>query len=94
MNERKIQKALKRFCENPYWKEYYETAPTVACKEYIGLKFYYSEFPGQIPNYDEFKKECENLEKRFVKEDWVHLYRHCANNPRKVYYKNKINEYL
>ena len=93
MNERKTQKALKKFCENQYWKEYYETAPTDACKRYIELEFYYSDYWGQIPDYDELKKESDSLEEEFVKEDWAHLYKYCGNNPKKVYYKNKMEEH-
>jgi len=93
MNERKTQKALKKFCENQYWKEYYETAPTDACKRYIELEFYYSDYWGQIPDYDELKKESDSLEEEFVKADWAHLYKYCANNPKKVYYKNKMEEH-
>ena len=76
---------------NPFWKEYYETAPTVTCKRYIELEFYYSEYFGNIPDYEEFEKENNKLEQDFVKVDWEHLYKYCANNPKKVYYKNKLN---
>lgn len=93
MNERKLQKALKKFCKNPYWKEYYETAPTGACKRYIELEFYYSDYLGQISDYDELKKESDSLEEEFVKADWAHLYKYCGNNPKKVYYKNKMEEH-
>ena len=91
MNERKIQKSLKQFRVNPFWKEYYETAPTGTCKRYIELEFYYSDYLGNIPDYEELKKESDELEKGFVKADWEHLYKYCGNNPKKVYYKNKLN---
>lgn len=92
MNERKIQKSLKRFCQNPYWNEYHQKAPTDLCRRYIELKFCYSDHLGKIPDYDAFKKECDILESNFTKADWLHLYTYCANNPKKVYYKNKMNE--
>ena len=91
MNERKIQKSLKQFMVNPFWKEYYETAPTGTCKRYIELEFYYSDNLGYISDYEELKKESDKLEKMFVKADWEHLYKYCGNNPKKVYYKNKLN---
>ena len=90
MNDTKTQKSLKEFCENPYWKEYYDSAPSIACKRYIELGFYYSSYLGQISDYDEYKKETDKLETEFSGDDWEYLYRHCANNPRKAYYKSKI----
>ena len=27
--------------ENPYWKEYYETAPSEQCRKLIALEFWY-----------------------------------------------------
>ena len=92
MNENLINKALASMCENPFWKEYYETAPTCFCKRYIKLKFYYSDCLVDVSDYEEYKKECLLLESKFVKEDWSHLYKYCGNNPRKVYYRNKMNE--
>ena len=94
MDENKIQRAVEIFCSNPYWNEYYETAPTETCKRYIELKFYFSEYGGEIPDYDDFKSECVKIEKEFIKVDWEHLYKYCGNNPKKVYYKRKIESYL
>ena len=92
MNDSKIQESLKVFLGNPYWRKYYETSPTDACKRYIELEFYYSEHLGKIPDYSRFANECKRLEKEFIKTDWEHLYKYCANNPRKAYYRNKIKE--
>ena len=92
MNEKSIQNALKSTCKNPFWQEYYQTAPSKNCKRYIELKFYYSECLGAVPDYEEFNKACILLENEFTKEDWLHLYKYCANNPKKVYYRNKLKE--
>lgn len=89
MNENKIRRTLNKICKNPYWKEYYETAPTDACKRYIELEFYYSDSLGEISDYEELEKESRRLEAAFVKADWLHLFKYCANNPKKAYYKNK-----
>lgn len=90
MDEKKIQAAVKKACENEYWQEYYDNAPSEACKRYIALEFYYSDNLGNVPNYDEFEAESNKAEQKFTKADWQHLYNHCANNPKKVYYKKKM----
>lgn len=93
-NEReKNTKGSEEILRKSILKEYYETAPTGACKRYIELEFYYSDYRGQIPDYDELKKESDSLEEEFVRADWAHLYKYCANNPKKVYYKNKMEEH-
>lgn len=90
MNEKNIQNAVKEFCENPHWKEMYDSAPSEACKRYIALGFYYSDNLGEISNYEEYKSERDKLEETFTKADWEHLYKYEGNNPRKVYYKEKM----
>ena len=92
MNEKKIHIALKEFCKNEYWREYYESAPTSNCKRYIELKFYYSYHLGLIPDYDELKTESDKLENAFVKADWLHLLRYSGHNPQKAYYRKKAEE--
>ena len=73
----KREKAIKVFCKNEYWREYYEGAPSEACKEWIELQFCYSMF-----------REPENigekhavLEKDFTIEDWEHLRKYAGHNP-------------
>ena len=45
MNERKIQKSLKQFMVNPFWKEYYERMPCTILvsvyKKSMGLSVQY-----------------------------------------------------
>ena len=89
-NEYAVNKAVNEACKNEYWKNFYESAPSETCKRYIALKFYYSVTLGNVPNYDELEAESKNAEEKFTKADWQHLYRHCGNNPRKVYYKKKM----
>ena len=92
MNERKVNIALKDFCKNQYWKKYYETAPTSNCKRYIELEFYFSYYYSLITDYEELKNEKSNLEKEFIKADWLHLLRYCGHNPKKIYYIKKSEE--
>ena len=90
MNEKKVTKAVAELCENPHWKEKYDNAPSEDCKRYVALGFYYSDNLGEIPDYEEYKAEREKLEERFTKEDWQHLYKYEGNNPRKSFYKQKM----
>lgn len=92
MNEKKVNAALTEFCKNPYWKEKYDNAPSEDCKRYIALGFYYSDNLGEIPDYEEYKAEREKLEEKFTKDDWQYLYKYEGNNPRKSYYKKKMDE--
>ena len=91
-NEKRIKIAVKKFMKNPYWKEYLESAPSEACRRYVELEFYYSDCLGEVDNYEEFKSLKNKLEQKFDYADWKHLYNHCANNPKKAYYKKKLGE--
>lgn len=71
------EKAVKVFCKNPFWKEYYETAPSDECKEYIGLQFGYS----MNPKSDEYNSRSDELEDMFTIDDWRHLAKYAGNNP-------------
>ena len=75
-NERK-EKVLALYLGNPYWKEYYETAPSESCKEYIELSFLFSGTHDEslLPEMKEIK------EKKFSLPDWEHLLKYSGNNP-------------
>lgn len=90
MREKKIENALNEFCKNPHWKEKYDNAPSESCKRYVALGFYYSDNMGDIPDYEEYKAERDELEKSFKKADWQHLYKYEGTNPRKAYYKKNM----
>ena len=66
--------------ENPFWREYYENAPSEKCRELIALEFRYSDDDGDL---EELLREMESVEEELGLEDWKHLYRYCGNNPRK-----------
>ena len=92
MNEKKIHIALKEFCKNEYWREYYESAPTSNCKRYIELEFYFSYYYGTVADFDEFKAEKLKIESNFTGMDWKHLLKYCGHNPKKAYYMKKVRE--
>lgn len=90
MNEKRIISAVRNFCENEYWREYFTEAPSDACKRYVALDFYYSDFLGEIPNYEEFKAEREKLKEKFKKADWKHLLKYSGHNPLRTYYRKMM----
>ena len=92
MKEQKIKKVLSEFRRNPFWNEYYETAPSDTCKRYIELEFCCSGCFTSLTEYEKIKKNKKHLEEEFTTEDWRHLYRFCGHNPLKVYYKRKMEE--
>ena len=92
MCQKSIEKAVKMACMNPYWKEYYENAPSKMSKRYVELGFYYSVHLGEIPDYDAYKKERQALESKFSKVDWQYLLRYAGHTPRKAFYKKMESE--
>ena len=78
---------LQEWLENPYWREYYEKAPSEKCREVIALEFVYSEL-----ETEEILEELEAAEKELALEDWQYLYRYCGNNPRKKKIHDRIVE--
>ena len=81
------EKALNTFLANEKWKEYYEKAPSDACRKAIEGEFVRSLYPLYSVEY---RKEA--LEEDLNLEDWQWLYRWCGNNPRKGYIAGKIRE--
>lgn len=82
-----LHENLEEWLENPYWREYYETAPSDQCREVIALEFLYSE-----EETDEIAAAMDEKEKRLTIRDWKYLYKYCGNNPRKVFIRKKIND--
>ncbi|MCR4621199.1 MAG: hypothetical protein K5663_03885 [Clostridiales bacterium] len=73
--------------ENPFWREYYVTAPTEECRKLIALEFWYSDF-----EEDNIVQEMKKTEEELILEDWKHLNRYCGNNPRKKLIQDRIEE--
>ena len=83
--ERKVTENLKEWLVNPYWREYYEDAPSDKCRELIAMEFYYSEF-----ELDETAAELDRIEEELSLEDWRYLLKWCGNNPRKKIIHDRI----
>ncbi len=81
------EKALTVYLKNESWKEYYEKAPSDACRKAIEGEFVRSQ-------YSEFGAEYgkEALESALDLADWQWLYKWCGNNPRKAFIAGKIRE--
>ena len=78
---------LNEWMKNPFWREYYELAPSEKCRELIALEFIYSDYQS-----DEIIQEMRQTEKELDLADWQHLYRYCGNNPRKKMIHDRIRE--
>ena len=78
---------LNEWLENPSWKEYYETAPSIECQTLIALEFWYSETED-----DEAGKAMDAIEEQMNAEELRHLMACCGNNPRKGILARKIAE--
>ena len=84
---------VREWMENPYWKEYYETAPSEQCRKLIALEFWYSDH--DCPDADAVREiipAMEEAEKGLALEDWKHLDRFCGINPRKAQIRKWIEE--
>ena len=82
-----VQGSLTKWMENPFWREYWETAPSERCRELIALEFYYSEYMTH-----EAVEAMRSLEESLSLEDWKHLYRYCGINPRRGFIAKRIRE--
>lgn len=91
MNIALLNEVLSQVCKNPYWKEYYENAPTDKCKYYIALGFLLSQ-PEFCIDQDEIRNEKKSLEDSFEFLDWKHLYTYSGHNPLRCYYRNKMEQ--
>ena len=85
-----MERILKEWLENPFWREYYEGAPSDRCRELIALEFMYSEDGYDEEELEEIQREMERVEETLGLEDWQHLYRYCGNNPRKKIIHDRI----
>ncbi len=90
--EKEIRQAVENFSENPHWKNYYDTAPSGACRRYISLEFYYSENFLNGKDRVSFDEERKELEDKFGVEDWKHLAKYAGNNPFRGKCRKKIRE--
>ena len=81
------EKALETFLANEKWKEYYEKAPSDACRKAIE-----GEFVRSLNRMYSMAYDRDRLEAALRLEDWQWLYKWCGNNPRKGKIARKIAE--
>ena len=78
---------LNEWLENPAWREYYETAPSIQCQTLIALEFWYSETESEAA-----VEAMGVVEEDLSLEDWKHLYKYCGNNPRRRIIEKRIEQ--
>jgi len=85
VNPKAVRDNLREWCKNPYWKAFYEGAPSELCRDYIALDFYASE------TEDEEAFEMMDLfEKDFKRTDLEYLYKN-ATGPEKAKFAKMLN---
>lgn len=84
----RLKEAIQIFSKNEYWKEYYETAPSKLCKDYIACEFSRSEF--HVPA--DLTRE-KAIEPNLTKVDWEHLLRYAGGNQQAAAIKAKMQAY-
>ena len=81
------EKALKIFLANESWREYYENAPSEACRKAIE-----GEFVRSLNRLYAAEYAKEPLEEALSPEDWQWLYRRRPGQPGKGSIARKIRE--
>lgn len=77
------------FMENPYWKKYYESAPSDVLKEYIRLEFENNPYVSE-KRADNYEKEKAKITARFTNEDWQYLIDNTTNGQTKLEYRKHL----
>ena len=83
----KILENLQEWLKNPFWAEYYHSAPSDRCRQFIALEFHYSETEAE-----EAGEAMDAIEEQMNAEELRHLMNCCGNNPRKGILARKIAE--
>ena len=87
IDRNKVRKNLEKWLQNPYWAEYYRSAPSDRCREFIALEFYCSEYED-----DEAGEAMDGIEEQMNVVELRYLMKYCGNNPRKGILTGKIAE--
>ena len=82
-----IKRNLEEWLQNPSWAEYYRSAPSDRCREFIALEFHYSETEDE-----EAGEAMDAIEEQMNAEELRHLMKYCGNTPRKGILARKIAE--
>jgi len=80
------EETIKVFMNNPYWKSYYDKAPSEECKEFIKWSFAIS----SEDDDEEAEKMYKEAEKNLSKDDIQYLYDNEENQMAKSYWKKKL----
>ena len=91
ISEEELNEALQQFMRNPYWRAYYEEAPSEAAKQRVKLCFFWS-LTRDEAKYLKAIEEAKKLEKQYTIADCKHELRYSGNNPGLLYWKKKIEE--
>ena len=89
--EEKIGEAVELFIQNPYWRTYYETAPSEFSKRRSELMFYWSVETDES-KIEEAMEEAKEIEKNYSLEDCRHELKFSGNNPSCVHWIKRIEE--
>lgn len=84
-----MEKRFDLYMQNPFWKEYYEKAPTDILKEFIRLQFDNSPFVkgAQDDNFVLMKKKMMNC---FTNIEWQYLRDNTLNGQAKCEYIKRL----
>ena len=82
-----VQKNILDWLENPSWAEYYRSAPTDRCKQFIALEFYYSEY-----EEEETAEDMDAMEDEMNPDELRYLMAWAGNTPRRSQLAEKIEK--
>ena len=80
-----LEKNLLDWLKNPSWAEYYHSAPTDRCRQFIALEFYYSEY-----EEEETAEAMDAMEDSMDAEELRYLMAWAGSTPRKSQLAEKI----
>ena len=89
ISEEELTEALQEFSTNPYWRAYYEEAPSKAAKQRVKLVFFWS-LTKDKAKYHEAIEEAKKLEEQYTIADCRHELKFCGHNPGIPFWKRKI----
>ena len=81
---------FEKFMQNPYWKEYYESAPTEKLKSYI--RYIFEDSACEDENNDQYGEKAIEIRETFDENEWQWLIDHTVNNMARSFYKKKFEQ--
>lgn len=87
IEESKRKDAIDGFLKNPYWKRYYDNAPTDECREYIACTFSFSKHGDP----DDLSRK-KSIEPKLKASDWRYLYENEGNPQMKSILEEKMKK--